>query len=104
MNVTFSRRRYVGLFLPVCDGAPSCRRHPCKMPALLQGLQAAAMIGSNEINCLKAGVMCSCSTVGLLKACCSVLIIIIYLRRLSEMQTTKLFPVVQAQRDEYMNA
>jgi len=27
MNVTFSRRRYVGVFLAVCDSAPSCRRH-----------------------------------------------------------------------------
>ena len=35
MNVTFSRRRYVGVFMAVCDGAPSCCRHPCKMPALL---------------------------------------------------------------------
>jgi len=35
MNMTFSRRRYVGVFLAVCDGAPFCRRHPCKMPALL---------------------------------------------------------------------
>jgi len=35
MNVTFSRRRYVGVFLAVCDGAPSCRRHPRKMSALL---------------------------------------------------------------------
>ena len=35
MNVTFSRRRYLGVFLAVCDGAPSCRRHPCKMPVLL---------------------------------------------------------------------
>ena len=35
MNVTFSCRRYVGVFLAVCDGAPSCRRHPYKMPALL---------------------------------------------------------------------
>ena len=35
MNVTFSRRRYVGVFLAVCDGAQSCRKHPCKMPALL---------------------------------------------------------------------
>ena len=35
MNVTFSRRRYVGVFLAVCDGAPSCRRHQCKMLALL---------------------------------------------------------------------
>jgi len=26
---------YVGVFLAVCDGAPSCCRHPCKMPALL---------------------------------------------------------------------
>ena len=33
--MTFSRRRYVGVFLAVCDGAPSCCRHPCKMPALL---------------------------------------------------------------------
>jgi len=24
MNVTFSRRRYVDVFLAVCDGAPSC--------------------------------------------------------------------------------
>jgi len=32
---TFSRRRYVGVFLAVCDGAPSCCRHPGKMPALL---------------------------------------------------------------------
>jgi len=35
ITVTFSRRRYVGVFLAVCDGAPSCCRHPCKMPALL---------------------------------------------------------------------
>ena len=35
INVTFSRCRYVGVFLAVCDGAPSCRRHPCKMPTLL---------------------------------------------------------------------
>ena len=35
MNVTFSHRRYVGVFLGVCGGAPSCCRHPCKMPALL---------------------------------------------------------------------
>jgi len=35
MNVTFSRRRYVGVFLAVCDGALSCCWHPCKMPALL---------------------------------------------------------------------
>ena len=34
-NVTFSRRRYVGVFMAVCDGAPSCCRHPCKMTALL---------------------------------------------------------------------
>jgi len=26
---------YVGVFLVVCDGAPSCCRHPCKMLALL---------------------------------------------------------------------
>jgi len=25
----------IRVFLAVCDGAPSCRRHPCKMPALL---------------------------------------------------------------------
>ena len=31
--LNFSRRRYVGVFLAVC--APSCCRHPCKMPALL---------------------------------------------------------------------
>ena len=37
MNVTFSRRRYsVRRCVPgVCEGAPPCRRHPCKMPALL---------------------------------------------------------------------
>ena len=35
MNVMFSRWRYVGVFLAVCDGAPPCCRHPCKMPALL---------------------------------------------------------------------
>ena len=35
MNVTFSRRRYVGVFLVVCDGAPFCCSHTCKMPALL---------------------------------------------------------------------
>jgi len=35
MNVTFSRRRYVSVFLAMCDGASSCCRHPCKMPALL---------------------------------------------------------------------
>ena len=33
--MTFSRRRYIGVFLTVCDGASSCRRHPCKMPMLL---------------------------------------------------------------------
>ena len=35
MNVTFSLRRYVGVFQAVCDGAPSCCRYPWKMPALL---------------------------------------------------------------------
>ena len=35
MNVTFSRRRCVGVFLAVCDCSPSCCRHPCKMLALL---------------------------------------------------------------------
>ena len=46
MNVTFSRRRYVDVFLAVCDGAPSCRRHPCKMPALL--LQDATVTLDNN--------------------------------------------------------
>jgi len=35
MNMTFPRRRYVAAFLAVCDGVPSCCRHPCKMPALI---------------------------------------------------------------------
>ena len=35
MDVTFSCRRHVGVFMAVCDGVPSCCRHPCKMPVLL---------------------------------------------------------------------
>ena len=51
--MTFSRRRYVGVFLAVCDGAPSCCRHPCKMPALLlQDVTVTLDSNSETINTL----------------------------------------------------
>jgi len=49
MNVTFSRRRYVGVFLAVCDGAPSCCRHPSKMRALLMQ-DVTATLDNNRDN------------------------------------------------------
>ena len=51
---------YVGVFLAVCDGAPSCRRHPRKMPALL--LKDVTVALDNTINTL--------FLVNFLKTCC----------------------------------
>ena len=48
MNITFARPRYVSEFLSVCDGAPSCCRQPCKMPALLLQHVTVTFNGDNK--------------------------------------------------------
>ena len=67
MNVTFSRRRYVGVFLAVCDGAPSCSRHPCKIPALLLQDVTVTLDNNWDVRCFLLLICCYRS-----RLCCGV--------------------------------